>query len=165
MNIRRFIGVWVAVAAAAGLVANEGTALAQGKPAVLDHDPLFVGQSPLHEPIAPGAPVDPNSAAYVARMAEVAASAGFLMPIADYSHPVYYADATTPRYAVDLTVFGAYPGGGYCGKWRLLNVPIPTFAEPDPNTDGAMIVVDRSNGCVYDFWGFGQPFGYSVPAK
>lgn len=165
MQIRRFSGAWVAVAAATGLLAPAGTALAQGKPPVLEHDSLFVGQSPVYEPIPPGATVDPNSAAYIARMAQVAGSGNFLMPINNFSHPVYYADASTPRHAVELTVFGTYPGAGYCGKWRLLNVPIPSFAEADPASDGAMIVIDRSNGCVYDFWGFGQPWSYAVSPK
>lgn len=146
-------------ALAASALALAGAALTDdcsgtspsGKPTVLDHDPLFYVDNPFLTPIGEDPEIDPDSDAYVAKMVSIVATGGLIMPINTWTHPLFYADETTPRYDVGLTVYGTY---GYCGKVALLDVPIPDFAEADPESDAHMIVVDRDRGCVYDFWGY-----------
>jgi len=104
---------------------------------------LFGGAgSPWFQRVPAGASVDPRSAEYVARMlAEIP-----LVSVNGWTVPVYEADSATPRYPVTATE-DYVPGG-----WTLPAVPIPDAAAPDPKEDGHMVVVDRSAGCVYEFW-------------
>jgi hypothetical protein len=66
-----------------------------------------------------------------------------------WSVPVYYADATTPRQNVALTA-----------DWRiantLFNVPVPANAQPDPEADGHLAIIDQSTGCFYEFLAAGR---------
>lgn len=113
-----------------------GDALGQGVAA------LFGGSgSPWVERIATNAAIDPNSAEMVAGLA----SEKFQMSHKLWTVPLYYADKSTPRHDVPLT---AGWQEGY-----LRNVPVPGDAEPDPSEDAHLAIVDRSSGCVYDFWG------------
>lgn len=104
---------------------------------------LFGGaNSPWVQRLASDAPIDPNSDEYVRGLnAET-----FKMAMEEWSIPVYYADSSTPRYDVPLTVDWAPVG-------TLRDVPIPEGARPDPMDDAHLTIVDRSSGCVYDFWG------------
>jgi hypothetical protein len=104
---------------------------------------LFDGPgSPWVQRLAASAPIDPNSDAYVRGLnAET-----FKMAMEEWSIPVYYADASTPRHDVPLTVDWAPVG-------TLRDVPIPSEARADPMEDAHLTIVDRSTGCVYDFWG------------
>lgn len=108
--------------------------------------PFYFPSSPWNTPIAPDATVDPNSAAMVQTIITDATSASFIIIVKQWTWTLYYADATTPRYTVALT-------SGYGGsKTKLVGVPIPNGAVPDPAGDGHMIILDTSTGCEYDFW-------------
>lgn len=96
--------------------------------------------SPWVQPAA-GA-VDPNSAGMVAGMA----GEKFQMSTGMWTVPVYYADASTPRHSVPIT-------SGWTEFSSLPNVPVPAGAKPDPSEDAHLTIIDRSKGCVYDFWG------------
>ncbi|GJF07456.1 hypothetical protein PSD17_64030 [Pseudonocardia sp. D17] len=103
---------------------------------------LFAGPgSPWGQLLPAGAAVDPNSSGYVSSMA----SEKFLMSFKQWTVPIYYADASTPRHDVPLTE--------NWGASVLRNVPVPPNAKPDPSEDAHLSIVDRSTGCVYDFWG------------
>lgn len=103
---------------------------------------LFGGAgSPWGQLLAAGAAVDPNSSGYVSAMS----GEKFLMSFKQWTVPVYYADASTPRQDVSLTE--------NWGASVLRNVPVPSNAKPDPSDDAHLSIVDRSTGCVYDFWG------------
>lgn len=104
---------------------------------------LFGGpDSPWVQRLASDAATDPNSAEFVRGLnAET-----FKMAMEEWSIPVYYADSSTPRYDVPLTVDWAPVG-------TLRDVPIPDDARADPMDDAHLTIVDRSTGCVYDFWG------------
>lgn len=121
------------------------------KPEHLIHRPLFHNGNPLDQKIPPDAPTDPNSALYIEKMLTITQTAGFYLTMNRYAIPVYYADSTTPRYDVRLTVYGS---SGYCGKMFLKDVPIPPFAQEDPGSDHAMSIIDSDRGCVYEFWGY-----------
>lgn len=74
-----------------------------------------------------------------------ATAKGFLVAAKSWTVPVYYADATTPKQTVALTA-------SWAAARTMAGVPLPATAQPDPSGDGHMMVVDRSNGCEYDFW-------------
>jgi hypothetical protein len=74
----------------------------------------------------------------------------------EWTVPVYYADATTPRY--DVATSGQPPGAHYDPAFvhnvpRVMHdVPIPPEAAPDPQEDGHMTVIDPTDDCEYDFY-------------
>ena len=81
----------------------------------------------------------------IAGLAQTAADEGARIALRSYTVPLYMAGAHTPRRRVRMTA-----------SWRprraLRSVPIPAGAAPDPASDGHLAVIDRSNGCEYDFW-------------
>lgn len=121
---------------------------------------LYSSDSPFNQPIAADAEIDPNSAAYIERLQD---AAPLLINLKQYTAPVYIAGASTARYDVRL------PCGTYweIGVTRLLDVPIPDWAEPgndasgsitprgcgeDSDRDNNMVVLDLDSRCEYDFW-------------
>jgi hypothetical protein len=123
--------------AAAGRVNGNGlgNAVGQGVAAV------FGGANSPWVQRAVGA-VDPNSSAMVAGLS----GEQFQMSTGMWTVPVYYADASTPRHDVPITA-------GWTEFSSLPNVPVPPNAKPDPSDDAHLTIIDRSKGCVYDFWG------------
>ncbi len=93
------------------------------KPATLPAYIPFAGTSPFYDSIPPNPEVDPNSAAMVQSLVEQA-SQGFVVSVQGWTVPVYFAGPNTPRYDVKLTA-------GWAPKKKLLQVPIPDYAEPD----------------------------------
>ena len=88
--------------------------------------------------------IDPNSSTMVGSLIDQANQA-FLIAVKEWSVPVYFAETSTIKHDVELT-------SGWAPKKNLRNVPIPEYAEPDPETDGHMVVIDEAGGCIYDFW-------------
>jgi hypothetical protein len=124
---------------------------------------LFSADSALNQPIAADATVDPASDSYVEGFTS---AGGLLIQLRQYSSPVYVADATTPTYDVVLPCGRAWE----LGTDALLGVPIPNWAEPSNDVDGAgnpvragrcsassdqdnfMVVLDLATRCEYDLW-------------
>ena len=121
---------------------------------------LYSSDSPFNQPIEADAEVDPKSKRYIKTFKK---AAPLLINLKQYSSPVYIAGSSTPRYDVEL------PCGEYweIGVNRLLDVPIPDWAEPGNDSDGVipplgcgedsdqdnnMIVLDLDTRCEYDFW-------------
>src|SRR5262245_39858763 len=102
-------------------------------------------RGPFAHPIPAGAKVDPNSDRYISALAETTGSRGFILTVRRWSVPVYYATKSTPRRDVRLTA-------GWRAANRILRVPIPARAAPDPAGDGHMTVLQQSTGCEYDFF-------------
>ena len=107
-------------------------------------DRFYSADSPFNQPIAPGAAVDSNSAQMVQTLVSGAAR-GFAISAKGWTTPLYYADASTPRTTFRLTA-----------EWgiarTMTGVPVPANAQPDPEGDGHLTIVDRASGCEYDFW-------------
>jgi hypothetical protein len=79
-------------------------------------------------------------------MARLAArSGGLVISVRRWTTPVFYAGRTTPRRTVTLTA-------SWAPRTRLLGVPIPRNAAPDPAGDGHMTVLDLRRGCEYDLF-------------
>lgn len=103
--------------------------------------------------------IDPNSDAMIARLAGLVADEdNVLMVTQEYTYPVYFADADTPRYSVRMTADWRPEVNGSPVEF-LVNTPIPAGALPDPVPlgepdwgDGDLVVIDTVGGYEYDFW-------------
>lgn len=110
---------------------NGGTP--EAKPAVLPDFAtvgLYSDNSPWNQAIRDAQEVDANSAELVANLAEANT---FVIQVRQYSSPVYFADAGTPRVDVTLECAASWE----MGVTMLHDVPVPGFAEPAFDADGA----------------------------
>ncbi len=143
-------------------------AATQDKPVslpVLTDVRLYASDSPLNQKIPPGAEIDPHSSDYVNLIVQAAATAGFVIEFKQYSSPVFFADSDTFRTDVYLACGQEYAGVDY-----FKDVPIPDFAEPANDVDGAdnpipfglcggaadqdnqMVILNLETRCEYDFF-------------
>jgi hypothetical protein len=103
-------------------------------------------------PIGPSPKYDPYSDEMIATL-ELARNGEMITPDT-YNYPVYFADADTPRYDLPCTryrcVVGTADGGTRTDM--LKDVPIPLNAQPAPDTDARMIIIDRDTYAEYDLW-------------
>lgn len=117
-----------------------------GKPTTLT--PIrYSNASPFNQKIPADAEIDPNSSTTVQSLIRDARHQGVYIVVDKWTVPIYYADANTPRYNVELTASWA--------PWvatTMNGVPIPDWAAPDPQADGSMTIVDLKTNCEYDFW-------------
>lgn len=114
------------------------------KPDNIEYVALFKNASVFYHKIPENPPVDPNSAVMVTSLVDQANQA-FLVVVKEWSVTIFFADAATPKQDVEMMA-------DWAPKSKMLQVPIPDFAEPDPEEDGSMVIIDAANGCVYDFW-------------
>jgi len=140
----------------------------QGKPSSLPTSievGLYSESSPLNQKIPSNTEIDPHSDEYVNLIVQAAATDGFVVEFKQFSAPVYFADSNTPR----MDVFIAC-GQDYAGVDHFRDVPIPDFAEPASDVDGAdnpipfglcgdaadqdnqMIILNLETRCEYDFF-------------
>lgn len=104
----------------------------------------FADSSPFNVAIAPGAPVDPGSAAMIARATR---SRSVVVNLYSYGVPVYQARTDDPTYEVSCSQEAEW---GPCplseGRRR-----IPADATPSSGTDGAMVVL-QTDGSIDEYW-------------
>jgi hypothetical protein len=137
----------VALVATVAVLATAATADAR----------LYSRFSAFNRPIGETPVIDPNSSAMVDTLVASANARGFAIASNEWTVPVYYADATTPRH--DVAIAGQPPGAHYDPAFvhdvpRVMrDVPIPPEAAPDPQIDGHMTVIDEGSGCEYDLYG------------
>ena len=115
-----------------------------GKPPFMK---LFSPDSPFNQKISPDAEIDPNSDLMVESLKDAYAIYGLYIGIREFTVTLFYAYQSTPRYDVTLT-----EQADWAIKKKMLNVPIPDEAFPDPEEDGEMAIIDLSTGYEYDFW-------------
>lgn len=120
------------------------TTAAQPAPPPSGPAPWYSSGSPFNQAIPADAGIDPASPAMVQALV-AGAGGGFAISAKQWTPPVYYADAQTPRVAVSITM-------GWFPARSLIGVPMPADATPDATSDGHLMVIDRSTGCEYDFW-------------
>lgn len=118
-------------------------------PFTSDREPLGAASRPFRSPGSPwtqpvpaDAAIDPQSAAYVAKFAELVP----VVAVRRFTVPVYVADASSPTYTVRPTADYAVPG------YALHDVRIPDGVAPDPDDDGHMAILDEVSGCVVEFY-------------
>jgi hypothetical protein len=102
----------------------------------------------LWNPIPAGARVDVNSAAVRAKVAEAGASRVALLY--EFGNKIYHADASTPRYKLNIVNAGVTKWGD--NDLAYGTVPIPDGAVPGTGSDGKLVIVDHSTRKVYDLW-------------
>jgi hypothetical protein len=131
-------------AGAAGSAGSDsGSAAAAWRP--------FNDASPWNTPIPKDAPVDPDSSALVDDLAASATLIPHLwINIQQYSIPVFWADASTPRHDVSVTIL-AGQGFGNGGPSTAL-VPIPDGAEPSAGTDRHLCIIDKQAHTEWGMW-------------
>lgn len=107
---------------------------------------LFSKQSPWNTPLPARVKIDPNSGQMVAHLLAAGRAKGFAVAHRTWTRSVYFSSAKTPRVRVTFTA-------PWRGAEALAGVPIPVGAKPDPSEDGHLAVIDRAEGCEYDFFG------------
>jgi hypothetical protein len=106
---------------------------------------LYAADSVWNTPIPANPEIDANSAVMARAVADAARTGGLPITVKEWSWPLYFADAATPRYTIGLTAWWAP------AKF-MIGVPIPSHAQPDPAGDGQMAIVDLASRCEYDFF-------------
>lgn len=107
---------------------------------------LYSSSSPWNTAIPAGAAADPNSPAMVAQLAADLKGGDWPIAAREWTQAIYYSDASTPRTDVLMTA------PAYSGR-RLSGVPIPANAQPSPDSDATVVVIDKQTNCEYDIGG------------
>ena len=122
-------------------------------------DPLIETMVPYSKtsiwntPIGPAPKYDPYSQEMVANL--VLANDGQIITAGDdYNYPVYFVDASTPRWDIPCTINSCVVHSleGGIKTDMLEDVPIPLDAQPSADSDARMIIIDKETYTEYDFW-------------
>ena len=135
------------LAAAAGAGQPSTAADSAGPPAAWRP---FSEDSPWNQRVAPGAAVDPESAALIA---DLASRGPWYVNIKDWSIPVYFVDADrTPRRDVGDSRPGVH-GAGFDFP-RRIPIPDDAVASPPvgPDSDNHLCVVDQGRHLEWGMW-------------
>jgi len=120
---------------------------------------LYASTSPFNTPIADDPAIDADSETLVESLV---ASMEAVVQVNQYSTPVYLADSSTPVSDVELACGEVWE----LGITRMVNIPIPGWAQASMDIDGAatvgcgeessqdnfLVILDLENRCEYDFW-------------
>ena len=112
----------------------------------------FSNDSPWNTKIPANPELDPDSAAMIADFA-VSSPYGQKLDInmKQWSIPLFYADASTPRVQVRADL-GGLGFASSDGSNATAMVPIPPEAVADSMEDGSMAIIDRVNLIEWDFY-------------
>ena len=120
----------------------------------------YTADSPWNTPIPADASIDPQSEAMIAGIAR-SNNGRLRSDPTQYSYPIYFADATTPRRSMVCSgiVSINHADGTRTSEAdrRLAGVPIPAEATPSPGGDAQIIVIDTETGDEYDVYQFAPP--------
>lgn len=105
----------------------------------------FTDASPWNTPIAADAPMRSDSAALIDHLSTSSAWPGLSVSIDPWSVPLYYVDSSVPLVPVHAGL--SNEGAPHTFMW-----PVPADAEPAPELDGHLLLVDRATGRSYDFY-------------
>jgi hypothetical protein len=128
---------------------------------------LYAADAPINTKVPANATVDPNSDVYVAKIVQFADErGGSVIAYGQYSSTVFFATTSTTRLELALPCGPAWE----LGVSKVTGVPVPSFAEPANDVDGAdnpvpaagcgdasdqdnhMVVLDLAARCEYDMW-------------
>lgn len=112
----------------------------------------FSDDSPWNTAIADDAALDPSSDELISDF-ETSSPFGEVLAIniPGFSIPLYYADAGTPTATVQCDI-GGEGFESSDGRNATAEVPIPEGAEPDPESDHHLLIVDRERGIEWGMW-------------
>jgi hypothetical protein len=106
----------------------------------------FSSSSYWNRPLPRSAPVAPESRRVVAFLRRTATTDFVYLAGASrtgkWGHPIYWSNVDDPGYSMSNTCSFRQPS-------EFLSIRIPRSARPDPTSDSAMTVYDRSKGIVY----------------
>ena len=126
-----------------------------------DGQRFFSDESFWNQPIPEDAEADPRSDYWISLLKQEPTKEYFGISYKKWTIPVYEADSTTPVYEIkkhylseeekitwntEREAFGHGPGFSY--------VPVPKNAEPDPEEDSHLAIIDRQRQIAWDMWGF-----------
>ena len=110
---------------------------------------LFAPSSVWNAPLPRNAPLDRNSATYVADLVRQVAQYGPWFNTTQYSVPMYTVGRNQPTVPVALDP----AAGGQPDLQRAWSaVPLPSDAKPASGSDGAMVVWQPSTDEMWEFW-------------
>ena len=120
---------------------------------------FFADDSFWNQPIAEHAQIHPRSDEWIRLLETEPTSQGFLMNSTQWTIPVYEVNSDTPLVEVGPLAISEeeqirwhtdreYFGHGKDFDW----VPIPKTAEPDPENDSHLAVVDWEKNLIWDMW-------------
>lgn len=115
-------------------------------PPVVPSSRPFAASSFWNAPLAANAPLDGQSATYVAALQRQVAQYGPWINTTEYSSAVYTVAAS--QQTVHVTLDNNAPGL----QAALDQVPIPAGAQPAAGTDGTMIVTQPSTDTMWELW-------------
>ncbi len=115
----------------------------------------YASTSIWNTPIGANPALDPYSSQMVGTLGQSSTGGRIYSDTTRYTYPVYFADASTPRYNVPClrykcTVVDA--NGAVSRVTTMTNVPIPAGAQVASGADAQMIVVDTTSGMEYGFY-------------
>lgn len=112
----------------------------------------FSDASPWNTLIPANPELEATSATLVADFASSSPYGSRLdVNLAQYSIPLYWADASTPTYTVHANVGGSGWSGSN-GTNTTGSMPIPSGAAPDPAADHHLLVVNRETRTEWGCW-------------
>lgn len=106
---------------------------------------LYSSESPFNTKIDSTPDIDENSDSMIKSLLKSQDLDTMFLTTKEWTVTLFYADENTPRYDVQLTA-------DWANTKVLKNVPIPSNAQPDPEDDGHMVIIDLKNRIEYDFW-------------
>jgi hypothetical protein len=116
------------------------------------HANFFAPTSIWNQGVAPNAPVDPNSAAYVRNLARqatprTAGGYGAGIQTTSFGVPIYTVGAAQPRIPVKLDTVSPILGAAF-----KAGIPLPANAVAAAGTDGNLAVWQPSTDTMWEFW-------------
>jgi hypothetical protein len=112
----------------------------------------YVANSPWNTPITN--PVyDDYSSQMIATIGNTVTGGKIYSDTTQYNYPVYWADASTPRYDVPCVKYKcSYVVNGQVTRVVSLNMPIPDGAQQSAGYDAQLIVIDTQTGIEYGLY-------------
>lgn len=112
----------------------------------IPYERFYAASSPFNQKLSEAPEIDPNSDLMLRSFIEAGQNENLItIAIGSWSTTLFYADSSTPKYDVKITA-------DWSPYKKMLNVPIPSNAVPDPSDDGHLTIIDLSTNYEYDLW-------------
>jgi len=112
----------------------------------------FSAASPWNTPIAANSALASDSASLVDDFRSSSPYGEHLdVNISGFSVPLYFVDSSTPTHTVTCDL-GGQGFSGSNGMNATASVPIPAGAEPDPQSDHHLLIVDKARNLEWGMW-------------
>ncbi len=123
------------------------------------HHRFFSDDSFWNQPIPSNAEVDPRTSRWIKLLETEPTGQGFLVNSTQWTIPVYEVDSSTPLKKVGLLALTPedrvhwHTERSFFGHGQGFDrVPLPQEAQPDPQADSHLAVVDWQRNRVWDMW-------------